>query len=262
LDDLAACWGERLRGPRPEPGWLDPAPEIIFDAITRAEKINLDRDYLAGATDEVKGTLDKLGLNDDVSLANADPEALGKELNNPGLAGRLVMQARQIVPESAWSLEALNLDDQTRGALIKEGLDSQGTFARAAADQGARERVSEKLGTGGDRLIGDLAESAIANMTEASVKQAPATVAGYVRSVDASATGSEAGIGSQSATSLAVANLATVAPAEARALQAAGIQTVGSLATADISKVEMAFGGNVTRARAVMRGVQSAMFGK
>jgi hypothetical protein len=262
LDDLAACWGERLRGPRPEPGWLDPAPEIIFDAITRAEKINLDRDYLAGATDEVKGTLDKLGLNDDVSLANADPEALGKELNNPGLAGRLVMQARQIVPESAWSLEALNLDDQTRGALIKEGLDSQGTFARAAADQGARERVSEKLGTGGDRLIGDLAESAIANMTEASVKQAPATVAGYVRSVDASATGSEAGIGSQSATSLAVANLATVAPAEARALEAAGIQTVGSLATADISKVEMAFGGNVTRARAVMRGVQSAMFGK
>ncbi|MCA3414585.1 MAG: hypothetical protein INF84_08285 [Roseomonas sp.] len=259
LDDLAASWAERLRGPRPRPGWLDPVPDIIFEAVARTEKINLDRDYLAGATDEVKKTLDQLGLNDDVALANADPAALGKELGDTGLAGRLVLQARRIVPESAWSLGALALDAGLTETLVGLGLDSQGALVRAAAGGQPRDAIIKALTSDDSVPIDNLVGSAVANMTSASVTLAPAALLGSVKGVDANAADSSAEADLLSAKALDVGLLATIAPSQATALKSFGIETVYSLARADIGVVANLLGGDEVQAAAIMHGARAAL---
>ena len=259
LDDLAASWAERLRGPKPRPGWLDPVPDIIVDAVARTEKINLDRDYLAGATDAVKKTLDQLGLNDDVALANADPAALGKELGDIGLAGRLVLQARGIIPESAWSLGALKLDAGLTETLVGLGLDSQGALVRAAAGGQPRDTIIKVLPSDDSVPIDNLVGGAVANMTSASVTLAPAALLGAVKGVDANAADSSAEADLLSAKALDVGLLATVAPSQATALKSFGIETVDSLARADIGVVAKALGGDEVQATAIMHGARAAL---
>jgi hypothetical protein len=107
---------------------------LIEDALKAVENLNSSHRYYEGYDAQVQGVLERLGIGDDVALANADQGVLGKRgnLNSAGLASRLIAQARQAVQLEHWSVQTLGLPSEQIPSLLQIGISSKGDFVRRA----------------------------------------------------------------------------------------------------------------------------------
>jgi hypothetical protein len=183
-----------------------------------------------GVDTDVQNALKGIGINNSVDLANADPIAIANQLGESGItlsfAQRLVDEARQTVPGSAWSLDAaeLGFKEQEVAALEAQGIKTQGMFKNTAEIEQGKEQIANTLRVGTnvvDGFVMTINDSAN-KVKDAYRIEAPVT--------------SVVGVNAETGKNLA--NL--------------GYGTTGKLANADAAAVAPAFGGDMDKASAAI----------
>lgn len=225
LNDLAGAWSELVVDATGDPP--DTAPYLIFDAARSALQVNAVRGYYPGVTPQLDAALKQQGFPTDLSIANATPERLMKLVGNRGFAVRLIYEARQIVPKSSWSLEALPLTVFQVGELFLFGIESQGALLEHATRPAGKQLIARALGVGGlsvakkEEVIDPLVNEAANVLTRNAIALAPNVTLSRWGGVD---------------------------PTTAAKLEATGITSVDELARADEAMVATA--GNMSSAAA------------
>jgi len=141
---------------------------LIEDALNVVENLNSSRRYYEGFDARVQEVLDRLGIADDVALANADQGVLGEHLKNAGLASRLIAQARQAVQSEHWSLQTLGLPSEQIPSLHQIGISSKGDFVKRAEDSQGHKQLESALQQD-PHAIDQLYAKAIAQLTASSL---------------------------------------------------------------------------------------------
>jgi hypothetical protein len=213
------------------------AAGLISDARAEVDGRKGSLRVFTGVDAALERALAEAGFTDAVAVANAGPAALVEALGQAGmttaLARLLVDEARQVVPAAAWDLGATGLGAGVVGSLNQAGIRTVGDFQAAAADAAGRDRLRQSLGVSDEGLgvwegaLGEAFASARLDLLAGGRDRAPVTRVG---AVDAEA---------------------------ASALVAAGIRTVGDLASADRAVVAEAVGA--AAADAVIAGAREAM---
>ncbi len=225
LNDLAGAWSELVVDATGDPP--DTAPYLIFDAARSARQVNDVRGYYPGVTPQLDAALKQQGFPTDLSIANATPERLMKLVGNRGFAVRLIYEARQIVPKSSWSLEALPLTKFQVADLFIFGIESQGALLEHSTRPAGKQLIARALGVGGlsvakkEEVINPLVNEAANVLSRIAVALAPNVTLSRWGGVD---------------------------PTTAAKLTANGITSVDELARADEGAVAIA--GNLSSAAA------------
>jgi hypothetical protein len=289
LDQLAGAWAGLVATiENKNTGW---AQGLIFDAIKAVADNNKSMAYYH--LDETEqAALRKLKITDDVGLANADVKALGAQLGSEGAAYRLITQAREIVPSDVWSLEDLGLSEGNIDELAAQGVESQGDFVAAAADEKQSKVLSSIVGED-DKFIQNLSLTAITTMTagaisllpEVNLLSLPGVNEGIAEKLAAANIGSTTDLAAANAAEIAtktglaqpaVENIINAAKSAARSTatlaslsilgrQAAtlkskfGVSTLSDLTGKSASDIAAAFGGSQSRAAAVIAGAKLAL---
>jgi predicted flap endonuclease-1-like 5' DNA nuclease len=292
IDEVAGGWVQLISDATGQPP--DYSRYLIGDAVAATNTINSSRGYLDGVDERVAGILTQLGLTDDVALANADRAALSQALGSEGFANRLIEQAREAVPPSAWSLDQVGFTQGQIEALAQQGIVSKGEYNAyvAAANDAQRNTLASSLSVN-TQFLAAVQTTVTSQMAASSVAQAPLVdltaltgvnavvrdrlIAQNIMSVDQLATADPAQVATAtglsateagdlvaqaktlSSQNVPVERLAPVSSDTATALQAMNIRTVGDLATKNVSDIAAAFGGDVTRANAVLQGVRMSL---
>lgn len=239
LDDLAGLWAGYFAPPGGPPE--EAGRHLVADAIARVREINEARDYLIGkdttiargrTTTTAGDLLARVGLDNDVALANADPDALEKLFGGyGGLALRLVEQARAASPPEAWRLKALDFTETQFDRLTQAGLRSQGDFLRRVDDPVRRAMLKEALGLAGQPA--DMAQAALDSLT--------------TKAVAALTRGS-----ATAASTPALTDIPGLTAGLAGRLAEAGLATPDALAAADAGAVAAVTGLDAARSEAVI----------
>jgi hypothetical protein len=294
LDQVAGLWAHYVSYVVGQP--LEFSRYLILDSITEVDDVNKTRRYYDGWDSEVEAVFKDMGLTDDVAVANADRKELVRRLKSEGFADRLIKQSRGIVPEEAWSLEALGFSKGQAAALEERGIGSKGEFAVSAGTDDGRIAVAAITGIDAGQ-VSTIREAAISQMAASSILLAPvreitslagvnAAIADKLAAADVTTTealasansadlAAKAGLSVDVAGSLIesakgvsrerldIASLAPISAGDAEALRTnLGINTLGDLATRDAAAIAAAFGNDVNRARAVIEGVRVGLGGR
>ncbi len=262
-------------------GWG--AYEGVNETVTKAfAALGINDDVALANTDPtaLRAALDQ-------QMAGATPD---QRAANAGLAFRLVSQSRDTVPQDAWSLGALGLTVGQVDALGREGVTTKLGFSEKARTADGIAQLAGVLQTP-STLVADLHSTALAQLTASSVKfsptvelqalpgvnsdistklyegniksssdlanAAPSDVARVAGVSEDSAKALIAAAGAATPAAMPVENSAALNATESAALKAAGVTTIGGLATADATKVtaiRAALGD--TRANALINGAQ------
>ena len=301
INDLAYSWQELIVDATGYPP--EDVKYLINDAGGAIDPINQDRRYLPGVDKDTAKAIKDLGYTDDVALANADVDKLAEKVGSRGFAERIVAEARRNVPEDSWSLGNLGLNDSQVGALHDRGIKSKGDLAAAAGRDQGKTIIAEALGVDRetpatrDAAITAVANEAVATMTLSSVALIPQLTLSTWAGVDAVTAGKLAGAGIASVDALAAAkpedvataanltpaaanklvddakaastnnisvgNVASLSPAESKALKESfGDQaTLAGIAAKSPADLSAAFGGDVAKATAVLTGIKAGLTG-
>jgi|GEM_PF-2360970 len=204
------------------------AQATIQAAQVKATELVGSTRTVSGVTMTMETALSNFGIKSLTALANQEPANL-ITLNIPGIdqafAERLVGVARQTVPESAWSLVNLNLNEKQISALSAKCITSLQSFGK----DGNSKVISDTLAVTQDevKLLQKSAQTvdvSLEGYRQTVQKAAPVTaIIGINRKVSDVLTGNEI-----------------------------GIKNVGQLALADADKIAVAFGGDVNLANAAI----------
>ena len=187
LDVFSAAWSGLL-GSVLDVG-TDSARSLIGDTRAATTQAQTARSYLTGIDGPAAARLAQAGLQDDVALANASPDAVQAALGqgySAGYALRLVGQARSAVQQSAWSLGAAQLDlsaGQLRAAQ-HAGVDSLGELKRRLEVNDTREALLGQLALG-ELSAGTLQQAASAQLQLTQLRARPALALADLSGIDA-----------------------------------------------------------------------------
>jgi hypothetical protein len=213
------------------------ASSVIAEARGKVDELQGSLRIFSGVEKTLEDGLKAAGINDAVGLANADAQTLVGRLGEQGVtlafAQRLVDEARQAVPASAWSLSAgkLGLKDQEIAALNALGITTQGVLKTRAADPTERTRISSSIGVSAGAL-GTLVDSIDIARFATEFKGTRITGA---------PTTSVVGVNRDSA----------------KALAGIGVGTVRDLALANANVIASAFGGDLAKATEVINAAKT-----
>jgi hypothetical protein len=226
LDVLAASWQGLVADAMGVS--VAAAGGVIGEARRAADDLQSSLRLFSGVDRTLEDRLRAAGITDAVVLANADPQTLATQLGTQGVtqafAQRLVDEARQAVPISAWSLSAANLGlkDQEIATLNALNITTQGQLKSRTADQAQLAEIASAVGISTSALgtlVGGIDLMRLASDFRGTrVRGAPVT--------------SVVGVNRDAAKALARLNIATM----------------HDLALSDINIVAEAFGGDVAKA--------------
>ena len=287
IDQVAGLWSEYLSNVTGQS--LEYSRYLILDSISAVDDVNKTRTYYEGWDSEVAAVVQAMGLTDDVAVANADRAELSRRLGS-GFANRLIEQGREIVPRDTWTLDSLGLTKGQVAALGEQGIASKGELVGNTANQAGVTKVAGIIGIEAGQIT-LVRENALSQMTMASVTLAPTAdisslsgvnpeVSAKLGSADITSTEALAGLDktelaaktglSEDAASgliesakaaassrLDVSRLSPISGADAETLKSSlGVHTVADLAAKDPADIASAFGGDLSKAKAVIAGAK------
>ncbi len=262
VNDLAWAWRELVLDATGDP--LDTAPYLIADAATAAVAINAVRGYYPGLTPTLDAVLKRSGFPTDLSLANANVAKLADPLKSRGAAVRLIAEARQIVPQDAWSLEALPLAELQIVELYQRGIESKGDFVERAKDTAGKGMIAEALGLSGltaskrDEVINPVINETLSGLTRYAIILAPTIALARWEGMDPVTAAVLDGSGITTVDELARAGDAAVAAAgnltagaakalvekaQQQTIESANVESVLALGSTSSTKLNAVFGG-------------------
>ncbi len=231
VDVLAAGWKGLLADAAGVS--LEAAGAMMTEMRAKVDELQGSVAVFSGVDSNLAAALSAAGFGDAVQLANAAPQAIVEKMQEHGVslgfAQKLISEARQAAPESAWKLEAagLGLKETEIAGLKGAGVATLGDFKAHVASPEGLSALSAAIGVNADGLSAiaahiDLEAAALA-FSGARLAAAPVT----------SLNGVDGVIG------LALADN--------------GLNNIGSLASLDNpAAIAGFFGGDVTRAAGVV----------
>ena len=218
----------------------DSSAGLITDARAAVATLQNSLRTFSGVGPDLNAALTNAGFASARDLANATPQVLAEKLGGSGVnaafAQRLVAEARQVVPASAWSLNApeLGLKTQDITALQGQGIATQAQLQfRVSSDEGKQAVAS---------LLGSPVET-IATLTGGVERAASAFV-------------------TQKADAVPVTSLTGVNSDIGKGLASIGAATVGGLKNRTPESIAPLFGGDVARAAEIITAAKTAQENK
>jgi hypothetical protein len=284
LDATAGAWTSLLGAAL----GLQDAGAASLQTETREAASSFQRGFLGfpGMTQEANAAL-IAAFGDRTGLANATSEQVRAALANAagqfsqGFVNRLIDRARGSVEVSSWSTDRLDLGDNQRDALQGLGVETVGGLLSRAETAEGRSALQQALNLDGpsldrvlDQAAANQAAGRLTQQPERGVAALPGMTPDRARQLVGMGLGTESklavadrqtvantlglsldevgslqsGAVESGRAALAIENLPGVSAAQANALRAQGISSIGDLLAADQSRVTGALGNNAVLA--------------